>query len=141
PSRCRRRSRNRAVARPRHGPPSGQAWSTARRRRATARAAGWWECRAPGRARSWPVSRLLPAPPFGGRIEGSVPNATAQKPGRALVAVVVVETIGVAIGDGPAVLHHPATDVVATGVANRYEPTMAIARRSLPDFAIDLSAF
>lgn len=67
PSRYRRKSRNLAWGRSRHGPPSGRAWWIARWRQATARAGGW--------------GRLGALPMMVGSMQHHAASATCVAPG------------------------------------------------------------
>src|SRR3546814_5305423 len=88
--------------------------------------------RAAETARSWPLSRLLPhfwmfLPPFGGPVECAVPDATRQEFRHAFLAGVIIEAVGIALSDGPALIGDPGRKIVAARVADRDEAAIGIA--------------
>src|SRR3546814_12828030 len=80
-------------------------------------------------------------PPFGGPVECAVPDATRQEFRHAFLAGVIIEAVGIALSDGPALIGDPGRKIVAARVADRDEAAIGIAGIALPDVAIDRAAF
>src|SRR3546814_19344599 len=79
-------------------------------------------------------------PPFGGPVECAVPDATRQEFRHAFLAGVIIEAVGIALSDGPALIGAPGRTIVAARVPDRDEAVIGIQGIALPDVPIDSSA-